>query len=84
MQSIDSHDGQPQEATVISQSMAPSAGEPGAIASDLFKPGDHVGGSYEIVGQLGRGAMGLVFRVIHISMSTEYALKVLTTAQLNE
>jgi len=84
MQSTDSHDGQPQEATIISQSMAPPSSEPGPFASDLFKPGDQVGGSYEIVDQLGRGAMGLVFRVRHVSMSAEYALKVLTTAQLNE
>jgi serine/threonine protein kinase len=52
--------------------------------AELFKPGDIVGGSYEIIDQLGRGAMGMVYKARHISMTTEYAVKVLTTAQLND
>lgn len=49
-----------------------------------FKPGDIIGGSYEIIEQLGRGAMGMVFKAKHVSMGTEYALKVLSAEQLTD
>jgi serine/threonine protein kinase len=49
-----------------------------------FKPGDIIGGSYEIIEQLGRGAMGMVFRAKHVSMGTQYALKVLSAEQLTD
>jgi len=52
--------------------------------SGVFLPGEIVGGSYEIIELLGRGAMGIVYKARHITMQAEYALKVLTGEQLNE
>ncbi len=43
-----------------------------------FTPGTIVGASYEVIELLGRGAMGMVYRVKHVTLSTEYALKILT------
>jgi serine/threonine protein kinase len=52
--------------------------------ADVFEPGEIVGGSYKIIDLLGRGAMGMVYRAEHVTMSSVYALKVLTTQQLTE
>lgn len=57
-------------------------GEP--TRSSAFKPGEIVGGSYEIIEPLGRGAMGMVYRAKHVSMPAEYALKILTDDKLND
>jgi serine/threonine protein kinase len=83
MPSSDSHDGQVQGATQLPSASSSAAGKPYLSQPDLFQPGDIVGGSYQIISQLGRGAMGLVFKAKHVTMDVEYALKVLTTEQLN-
>lgn len=50
----------------------------------VFAAGTIIGASYEVIELLGRGAMGMVYRVRHITLSTEYALKILTDDKQNE
>ncbi|MBP6747361.1 serine/threonine protein kinase, partial [bacterium] len=50
----------------------------------VFAAGTIVGASYEVIELLGRGAMGMVYRVRHVTLSTEYALKILTDDKQNE
>lgn len=57
---------------------------PQARPAGFFEPGEIVGGSYEVLDFLGRGAMGMVYKVKHVSMSAEYALKILTGNQISE
>lgn len=42
-----------------------------------FLPGDIIGGSYQLLGLLGRGGMGLVFSCRHLTLGQDYALKLL-------
>ena len=49
-----------------------------------FTAGTLVGGSYEIVDYLGRGAMGFVYRARHNVLGREYALKTLGSEQVSE
>lgn len=49
-----------------------------------FSPGAIIGASYEIIELLGRGAMGMVYKVKHVSLPTEYALKILTDDKHDE
>lgn len=78
MPSTDSHDGQIQNQSPAALP-AVSAGQ-----ATLFQAGDIIGGSYEILGPIGRGAMGMVYRAKHVSMPAEYALKILTDDKLND
>jgi serine/threonine protein kinase len=84
MPATDSQDGQSHD----SEPAPPVPGDRGsnlnARYANAFNAGDIIGGSYEVIAQLGEGAMGMVFKVRHVSMPAEYALKVLTTDQLNE
>jgi serine/threonine protein kinase len=51
---------------------------PPARAEELgLKPGDQLG-SYELLAQLGKGGMGLVFRARHVLLRKDFALKVLS------
>jgi serine/threonine protein kinase len=47
-----------------------------------FSPGDIVGNTYEVIGYIGRGAMGYVYHVRHVGLPKEYALKTLSTDQI--
>ncbi|MFA6211904.1 MAG: protein kinase [Candidatus Obscuribacterales bacterium] len=49
-----------------------------------FSPGAIIGASYEVIELLGRGAMGMVYKVKHVSLPTEYALKILTDDKHDE
>lgn len=49
-----------------------------------FSPGDIVGNTYEVIGYIGRGAMGYVYHVRHVGLPKEYALKTLSTDQITE
>ncbi|CAN5557902.1 hypothetical protein BH11CYA1_BH11CYA1_08820 [soil metagenome] len=49
-----------------------------------FSPGDIVGNTYEVVGYIGRGAMGYVYHVRHVGLPKEYALKTLSTDQITD
>jgi len=49
-----------------------------------FAAGDIVGGAYEVLAFIGAGGMGNVYRVRHIIMNTEYALKTLSGDQVTE
>ncbi|CAN5557846.1 hypothetical protein BH11CYA1_BH11CYA1_08810 [soil metagenome] len=49
-----------------------------------FSPGDIVGNTYEVIGYIGRGAMGYVYHVRHVGLPKEYALKTLSTEQITE
>lgn len=57
---------------------APSPASAGIAKPGVFAPGTIVGASYEVIELLGRGAMGMVYRVKHITLPAEYALKILT------
>ena len=49
-----------------------------------FKPGDIVGGAYEVLSFIGAGGMGNVYRVRHTTLKTEYALKTLSAEQVTD
>lgn len=57
---------------------------PQSLPADPFAPGDIVGGSYSVCATLGHGAMGIVYRVKHVGLLAEYALKILTESELNQ
>lgn len=83
MQSRDSRDGQtgskeeaPKGASLPSGKKKKALGE--------FEPGEIVGGDYEIIEPIGRGAMGYVYKAKHTTMNAQYALKVLSGEQLTD
>jgi len=53
-------------------------------AADQFEVGQLVDGKYEIISLLGKGGMGAVYRVRHILLNIELALKTLDTKQLSD
>jgi serine/threonine protein kinase len=59
------------------------ASSPGSQAGE-FKPGDIIGGAYEIIDLIGHGSMGNVYRARHQIMLEEYALKTLRAEKLTE
>jgi serine/threonine protein kinase len=64
-----------QETTLISGS---------AGTARLFLPGDIIDGSYQLTKLLGRGGMGIVFACKHLTLGSEYALKLLNGDDLTE
>jgi serine/threonine protein kinase len=46
-------------------------------AGDFYKPGSMVGGKYKIVERAGGGGMGTVYRVKHVFLNKDFALKVM-------
>jgi tetratricopeptide (TPR) repeat protein len=44
-------------------------------ADEFYKKGDLIGGEFEVVGNLGKGGFGLVYRVRHFKTGAEFALK---------
>ncbi|MBS1998836.1 MAG: hypothetical protein JSS86_21070, partial [Cyanobacteria bacterium SZAS LIN-2] len=67
MQSSDSHNG-PLSGTQDAQSFAvDNQAAPQARPAGFFEQGEIIGGSYEVLDFLGRGAMGMVYKVRHVS-----------------
>lgn len=57
---------------------------PGGLPQfELLRPGEIFGGSYQILGYLSSGSMGIVYRVRHLSRDCEYALKTITTPEFD-
>ncbi|BBM86599.1 serine/threonine-protein kinase [Candidatus Uabimicrobium amorphum] len=50
---------------------------PPATAQEIFSPGQIVGDKYEIIELLGKGGMGVVYKVRHLLLQENMALKVL-------
>ena len=48
-----------------------------------FKPGTVISGHYRVKSVLGRGGMGVVYRVEHMTMLKDFALKALAPDQIN-
>ncbi len=65
--------------TVLSERLA--GGQP---ANGRYAPGEVLGGTYKIIDFLGQGGMGFVYRVEHLLMAKELALKVLRTEHITE
>lgn len=87
MESTDSHDAQVQVPAQLppAGSAAPVDASPANVAKPaVFAPGTIVGASYEVIELLGRGAMGMVYRVKHVTLPAEYALKILTDDKQDE
>ncbi len=55
----------------------------GQLGNGRYAPGDVLGGTYKIIDFLGQGGMGFVYRVEHLLMAKELALKVLRTEQIS-
>ena len=49
-----------------------------------FQPGDALGGRYEVICRLGRGGMGLVYKVRQIFLNKEFALKTIEKHSMSE
>lgn len=49
-----------------------------------YSPGEVLGGTYKIIDFLGQGGMGFVYRVEHLLLAKELALKVLRSDQVSE
>jgi serine/threonine protein kinase len=52
--------------------------------SDLFHPGQTLGGRYQIISCLGRGGMGVVYHVNQVFVNKEMALKTIETRGLSD
>ncbi|MBA4078492.1 MAG: hypothetical protein C0508_25915, partial [Cyanobacteria bacterium PR.023] len=70
--------GQAIEGNVPAPAPSPAPASAGIAKPGVFAPGTIVGASYEVIELLGRGAMGMVYRVKHVTLPAEYALKILT------
>lgn len=53
-------------------------------ANKAVKKGAIIGNNYRILDKLGEGGMGVVVRVEHVVIGTQYALKLLIPEQINE
>lgn len=52
--------------------------------SNLFEPGQTLGGRYQVISALGRGAMGVVYHVSQMFLNKEMALKTIEKRGLTE
>lgn len=72
--------------TNVQQVSFPSGGEPAdELATDGYRlptPGDVIGGCYRITGELGRGAMGVVFAAVDENLRRPVALKLIRSELL--
>jgi serine/threonine protein kinase len=74
---------------ITGQTAAPASGQANSErfasgqGNGRYAPGDVLGGTYKIIDFLGQGGMGFVYRVEHLLMAKELALKVLRTEQIS-
>ncbi|CAN5565596.1 hypothetical protein BH11CYA1_BH11CYA1_42860 [soil metagenome] len=48
-----------------------------------YRRGDIIGESYQLIDLIGQGGMGVVYRVKHLILGKQYALKLLAPNQIN-
>ena len=70
--------------TAGSQNIQPAEAVFLAEDDQQLKPGTLVGGDYEVLGLLGVGGMGYVYKVRHRLLGKIYAMKTISPRQLNE
>ncbi len=63
---------------------APAAEAAEALSPCDFAAGDVIGGHYRVLALIGRGGMGSVYRVHHVFLDKEQALKTLSGNQITE
>jgi serine/threonine-protein kinase len=63
---------------------APAAEAAEALSPGDFAAGDVIGGHYRVLALIGRGGMGSVYRVHHVFLDKEQALKTLSGNQITE
>jgi serine/threonine protein kinase len=70
----------------FNQDQGMPSGQPRTAAGDdhYFQPGMHVNKTYEIIGLIGHGVYGSVYKVRHLFLGKEMALKVLRTDRVSE
>ncbi len=52
-------------------------------AEHHYRSGDVIGGSYQLLDLIGQGGMGVVYRVKHLILEKQFALKLLAPNQIN-
>jgi serine/threonine-protein kinase len=55
----------------------------GENAEHRYSSGDIIGESYKLIDLIGQGGMGVVYRVQHLILDRQFALKLLAPAQIN-
>jgi serine/threonine protein kinase len=66
------------------EALAPGEFRPGEFRAGDFNVGEVIGGNYRVLTLIGRGGMGTVYRVYHLFLDKEMALKTLSGDQITK